>query len=482
MSAIRILGKKQSGHCGYCNSNNFKTIGVVCEEMKPSDYEEMMLLGWRRCGDYYYKPDIQNSCCKLNTIRCDAVNFQMHKKQRKVMNKFNNYLQGTKPPKQNKRQQRTAKKHMIQIPSEFKNLVVKNVTETMLNYNLEYQENCAQVTMNSPKKAVQYGNYTLNSPLVISSAAKKKGLQVNLEELSQHLASLLEKDFQNTIWSVISTQKGFINIKEEGKVNEEVKPDLSMKESGEPHTYSWKIVQDDFSEESYQLYKKYQIAIHKDPPSKLSESQYTNFLCQSSLVREQPSESNKLGLGSFHILHYIDSKLFAVGVLDILPSGISSVYFFYDPEYSFLSPGVWGAVQEIMLVSSNSYKYYYMGYFIETCQKMRYKAEYLPSELLCPQKCIWVPVQDCLKDKSHGFLSLHQTNQETSQQSKNPSMDTSNIDIESFIYSNAKILIQNTVVPLNVINERGQAILKDILTDLLEALGKSLFQKLIFAV
>jgi hypothetical protein len=34
--------------------------------------------------------------------------------------------------------------------------------------------------------------------------------------------------------------------------------------------------------------------------------------------------------------------------------------------------------------------YYYLGYYIHTCPKMAYKAEYAPSELLCPQRQVWV--------------------------------------------------------------------------------------------
>jgi hypothetical protein len=35
-------------------------------------------------------------------------------------------------------------------------------------------------------------------------------------------------------------------------------------------------------------------------------------------------------------------------------------------------------------------RYYYLGYYIHTCSKMAYKAEYAPSELLCPQRQVWV--------------------------------------------------------------------------------------------
>ncbi|CAE7896667.1 ATE1 [Symbiodinium sp. KB8] len=35
-------------------------------------------------------------------------------------------------------------------------------------------------------------------------------------------------------------------------------------------------------------------------------------------------------------------------------------------------------------------RYYYMGYYVHSCQKMRYKADYKPSELLCPVTGRWV--------------------------------------------------------------------------------------------
>ena len=55
--------------------------------------------------------------------------------------------------------------------------------------------------------------------------------------------------------------------------------------------------------------------------------------------------SPSTGWGSFHEQFYIDGKLIAVGVLDILPHSVSSVYFYYDPEYSFLSLGVYSALR-----------------------------------------------------------------------------------------------------------------------------------------
>ena len=51
----------------------------------------------------------------------------------------------------------------------------------------------------------------------------------------------------------------------------------------------------------------------------------------------------------------------------------------YDPKYSFLSPGVFGAIREIEYINKvrkeydDQMKYYLMGYYIQDCQKSVYK-------------------------------------------------------------------------------------------------------------
>ncbi|KAJ3167873.1 Arginyl-tRNA--protein transferase 1 [Geranomyces variabilis] len=138
-----------------------------------------------------------------------------------------------------------------------------------------------------------------------------------------------------------------------------------------------------FCPTSYALYVRYQTIIHHDTPSSLTPKRYTDFLVRSPLSANDPS------LGSFHQKYYIDDQLIAVAVLDVLPGCLSSVYFFYEPDYSALSLGTVSALKEIVLAEELRREYYYMGYYIHTCQKMRYKAQFAPSELLCPATYAW---------------------------------------------------------------------------------------------
>ncbi len=56
--------------------------------MEPYTYELLMERGWRRCGTYYYKPDLPQSCCKLFTHRLEVEKYKPKKDQKKALKKI----------------------------------------------------------------------------------------------------------------------------------------------------------------------------------------------------------------------------------------------------------------------------------------------------------------------------------------------------------------------------------------------------------
>lgn len=154
-----------------------------------------------------------------------------------------------------------------------------------------------------------------------------------------------------------------------------------------------------FDPEEFALYSRYQLKVHNDKPHNVTESSYRRFLVDTPLLQVSPTGDSTVppcGFGSFHQQYLIDGQLVAVGVVDILPNCLSSKYLFWDPDFAFLSLGKYSALQEIGWVKENqvycpSLQYYYLGYYIHSCNKMRYKAAYRPSELLCPLRYQWVP-------------------------------------------------------------------------------------------
>lgn len=80
--------------------------------------------------------------------------------------------------------------------------------------------------------------------------------------------------------------------------------------------------------------------------------------------------------------YYIKEQLVAVGVMDCVRSGFSSVYFFYEPKYKDYRLGVVSSIVEIeylrwLRLSFPDFKHYYMGFYIQNCQKMSYKSNLL---------------------------------------------------------------------------------------------------------
>jgi len=51
--------------------------------------------------------------------------------------------------------------------------------------------------------------------------------------------------------------------------------------------------------------------------------------------------------------------------------------------------------REIQDLGVSDLKYLYMGYYVHSCQKMRYKGEYTPSYLLDPEEYSWHSFQCC---------------------------------------------------------------------------------------
>lgn len=150
-----------------------------------------------------------------------------------------------------------------------------------------------------------------------------------------------------------------------------------------------------FDVESWKLYKKYQIAIHKDSPDSLTERGYKRFLCDSPL----PTSN------TIHQKYFINGQFVAVGVIDLLPECLSSVYFFYDPEYSHFSLGIFSALYEMYHARSIfNIPYYYMGYYIRNCPKMIYKSQFEPCFLLNREIQQWIPFNTVQFDQKGNFI------------------------------------------------------------------------------
>jgi len=80
----------------------------------------------------------------------------------------------------------------------------------------------------------------------------------------------------------------------------------------------------------------------------------------------------------YEVLYFEGEKLIAVDLIDILEEGISSLYCYYDPHYSHLSLGKYTLLEQIALAKRLGLRWIYLGYYVQGCQSLEYKASYSP--------------------------------------------------------------------------------------------------------
>lgn len=175
------------------------------------------------------------------------------------------------------------------------------------------------------------------------------------------------------------------------------------RKSGQPiepaHKFEVNLEADSCTKEKHDIMLMYQTQIHKDPEWRWSEASFKRFLCNGLDRKILKIRGKTMKLGSYHMCYRLDGKLVAVGVLDLLPHAVSSVYLFYDPKYQEWDWGKISALFEITLAREKGYAYYYMGYYIHSCAKMRYKGRYEPSYILDPESLDWHRLDDEFRHK-----------------------------------------------------------------------------------
>lgn len=123
-----------------------------------------------------------------------------------------------------------------------------------------------------------------------------------------------------------------------------------------------------WSAEHFDLYTRYQQSRH--PGGGMDEdsrSQYSQFLLASrvnSRLIEFRDENGSLQM---------------VSIIDVLETGLSSVYTFYDPTING-SLGTYGILWQIKQCQNLNLSWLYLGYWIKESPKMAYKDKFKPTQ------------------------------------------------------------------------------------------------------
>ena len=143
---------------------------------------------------------------------------------------------------------------------------------------------------------------------------------------------------------------------------------------------SVKILPLTFNEEHYNLYVDYQNNRHRNNSENEDDiADYNDFLIKSNV-------NSKL------VEFRLNNQLKMVTIIDIINDGISAVYTFYDCNDQKLSLGTMSIIWLLNLCDKENLSFLYLGYWIYESQKMKYKTNFKPYELMI--EGVWQEARD----------------------------------------------------------------------------------------
>ena len=387
---------------------------------------------------------MKTTCCPQYVIRMDSTKFRLSRSQRRTIKKFKQYIVDGK-----RKKEASCSTEMIDgssksillsdSQSEESSVDGKSSTERKNSSSVDppttmdlEQEASAASYRAQPKKPVKPGvGPDPSKPLCLKAKVRRREQRAKRQASNQQLQhqqapkeNQQEKEITNTssvesessktggAECTLSTQESHQNPPVIPPLFEQDLMELltlPSSETGTAHRFETRLILtnprdpnfNETYEESYEVFKKFQMVIHKESEEDCTRRHFEEFLVESPLLHEKGSEGMPCDYGTYHQQYLLDGKIIAVGVLDIIPKGVLCEYLYYDPEYRFLAPGVYTAIQETALTQqvyrhNPQMQYYYMGFYVQSCPKMNYKSKYGASYLLCPETYTYVPLQQCI--------------------------------------------------------------------------------------
>jgi arginine-tRNA-protein transferase len=123
-----------------------------------------------------------------------------------------------------------------------------------------------------------------------------------------------------------------------------------------------------FSEERLELYNRHKMerGLSRNERAMTQRGYETWFLhscCQTMEMR-----------------YRVDGKLIGVGIIDVGRRDSSSVYYYFDPDQSRRSLGVFSVLVETAWLRGRAGRYHYLGLYVGDCRHLAYKGDYHPHQ------------------------------------------------------------------------------------------------------
>ncbi|KAM6346965.1 arginyl-tRNA--protein transferase 1 isoform 13-T15 [Alca torda] len=394
-SIVEYFGGEDGYRCGYCkNESGNLSHGMWAHSMTVQDYQDLIDRGWRRSGKYVYKPIMNQTCCPQYTIRCQALHFQTSKSHKKVLKKMLKFI---------------SKGDVSKVVSEEEPMDshIEDVVSCDFTYKSESHVSQSELTPLSVDHTERVENEDKDTRETKEEVNRQKVESGSLQ-ISADRDTPVPGEPSHSAKTVHAPPKP-------GKGADLSKPPCRKAKDIRKERKLQKLLQNQMCTlEGSQLQAGDHVCLLQNSKSKANQPKtIEDFIfdtlpddARHKLEAENAPNGPECGYGSFHQQYWLDGKIIAVGVIDILPYCVSSVYLYYDPDYSFLSLGVYSALREIAFTRQLHEKapdlcFYYMGFYIHSCPKMRYKGQYRPSDLLCPETYVWTPIEQCLPLLEH---------------------------------------------------------------------------------
>ncbi|MEZ6140432.1 MAG: arginyltransferase [Zavarzinella sp.] len=154
----------------------------------------------------------------------------------------------------------------------------------------------------------------------------------------------------------------------------EYRPNRSQRRSlQENNDLTLEITSPSVTDEKLELYHRYHLfqSDHRgwQDRAPINSTAYADSFC------DNPFDSEEWNFR-------LDGKLIAVGYVDRLQESLSAIYFYYDPAYRDRSLGTYNVCKIIQAATQAGLKYVYLGYYVQGCQSLEYKAKFRPNEVI----------------------------------------------------------------------------------------------------
>ena len=497
---IHYVAPDEWSTCAYCNNPAGDRYGYfLCSSMSLDLLDALMENGWWRTGEVIFKPCFPVVCCPGYALRLPIAEFILKKQHRRIIRKWANFLRNSDGRWDNRHPStpdsspgtENQNGHPQNVSSLVETAVASAGAERVDTGGEEGElgspstvdrqrvsssgETRAEDVSQSRKR--ERGDVTPGQGADPNKPRCRKAKEIRQERRQKKLEvhGVGNKSFSTqssprpqpappSLHELLADHRQAVNGPEAG-----FKHRLEVKLLGcnPRHPELTRTL-----EEAYQLYTKFQLAVHPGKTRFMSARDFEWGFMNSPVLN--PTTHLE---GSYHMHYYLDNELVMISILDILPTYFVSIYFIYDPAIRFMTPGVYTVLVELDLVQQLSHQrpglqYYALGYYNPN-PKVSYKAQFKPQQILCNETHVFVPMESAiskLAEKPYARLAGEDV----------PQKEGRTASIDNLLVNSRFAGLGS--VPYHTIDHRIQKLYKQPLRELISETGSEIAHQLVISV